>query len=364
MESLYYVMCYACHRRCKHCYDDRFRPYVREQLEAVIVQAESSFPNIIDHLPERMTFLDLDDVQADGSFAEKTGRIVLSGGESLLDGVRERVTYPVIERLMARYKGNGGIRVVLQTTGDLLNDQIVEALLERGTWMISVASVDDFHVGLEGPEKQAAFVDKLTRLFEKHGMKRSGLSSATRKWHEEEGPVFSFFGATPDAWIGKLWPRGRAWKNGLSSATLQDNFCNRWSGGLSFLNHRYSGSEVSIEPDGSVYPCCVKTKLPIGNLVDENLIEILDSLVGVPAFEAINMGHPERMGIDQGWSVARFMARSTTITPKGKRYQNLCIGCDAYFADVLGPVLDEARERRRLARANSQAVAVPQSAVV
>ena len=42
MESLYYVMSFACHRRCKHCYDDRFRLYVRGELEAVVEQAQSS----------------------------------------------------------------------------------------------------------------------------------------------------------------------------------------------------------------------------------------------------------------------------------------------------------------------------------
>ena len=176
--------------------------------------------------------------------------------------------------------------------------------------MISVASVDDFHVGLEGPAKQKAFMDKLAALFERHGMRRSGLSATTRNWHEEPGPVYSFFGATPDAWIGKLWPRGRAWQNGLSTATLDDNFCNRWSGGLNFLRHAYNGSEVSIEPDGAVYPCCIKTKLPIGSLLEDDLIDILESLAGVPAYEAITMGHPERMGLAYGWSEDDFIAQS------------------------------------------------------
>ncbi len=363
MESLYYVMCWACHRRCKHCYDERFRPYVRNALESVIAEAEANFPRIIDHLPARMTYLDTDAPLPDGGFQEKVGRIVLSGGESLLDGVRQRVTYPVIERLMARYAGQGGIRIIVQTTGDLLTDEIVDELIGRGTWMISVASVDDFHVGLEGPERQAAFVERLTRLFEAHGMKRSGLSAVTRKWNEEDGPVFSFFGATPEAWIGKLWPRGRAWRNGLSTAGPSDNFCNRWSGGLGFLEHRYSGSEVSIEPDGSVYPCCVKTKMPIGSLLEDDLLDILESLTGVPAYEAISMGHPERMGIADGWSVERFLARSTTITPKGARYQNPCIGCDAFHEAVLGPVLEQARARRAAWRAERAGAAAAAAAV-
>ena len=36
MESIYYVMAWACHRKCRHCYEDRFRPYVRDGLEAVV----------------------------------------------------------------------------------------------------------------------------------------------------------------------------------------------------------------------------------------------------------------------------------------------------------------------------------------
>ena len=239
---------------------------------------------------------------------------------------------------------------MVQTTGDILTDAIVDDLLARGVWMISVASVDDFHVGLEGPARQRAFMDRLSALFERHGMRRSGLSATTRNWHEEEGPVYSFFGATPDAWIGKLWPRGRAWQNSLSTATLEDNFCNRWSGGLNFLQHQYNGSEVSIEPDGAVYPCCIKTKRPIGSLLEDNLIDILDSLAAVPAYEAISMGRPERMGLAYGWSEEAFVARCSTTTPAGTKYDNLCIGCDRFHDEVLGPVLEAARERRRESR--------------
>jgi len=99
-----------------------------------------------------------------------------------------------------------------------------------------------------------------------------------------------------------------------------------------------------------VYPCCVKTKLPIGNLLEEPLIDILDSLVGEPAYEAISMGHPERMGIRHGWSEARFIERSATLTPQGERYRNLCIGCDRFHEEVLGPVLEAARKRREAVR--------------
>jgi MoaA/NifB/PqqE/SkfB family radical SAM enzyme len=352
MESIYYVMSWACHRRCKHCYEERFRPYLRDELAGVVAEAQANFPRVIDAFPDRMTYLDRDDPLPDGSLPEKTGRIILSGGESLLADVRTVVTYPVIERLVAKYRGRGGVKVVVQTTGDLVTPTIIGDLLERGVYMISVAGVDDFHVGMEGAEKQRAFKEKLSGLFQAAGMRPSGVSaSTTRKWHEEEGPLYSFFGATPDSWIGKIWPRGRAWENDLSKATIADNFCNRWSGGLGFLEHRYSGSEVSVEPTGDVYPCCVKTKRPIGNLLEDGLIDILDSLVGEPAFEAISMGHPERMGIAHGWSLETFLEKSRTTTPSGRPYQNLCIGCDAFHDEMLGPVLERAKQRRRRARA-------------
>jgi hypothetical protein len=269
--------------------------------------------------------------------------------------VREIVTYPVIEQLVARYAGQGGVKIVVQTTGDLVTEAIVGDLLERGVYMISVAGIDDFHVGLEGAAKQAAFKDELMRLFERAGMKPSGVSPVRREWHEEDGPLFSFFGATPDSWIGKLWPRGRAWQNDLSTATLADNFCNRWSGGLNFLQHEMSGSEVSVEPNGDLYPCCIKTKLPVGNLLEDNLIDILDSLAGEPAYQAISMGQPERMGIAAGWSAEKFIEMSRTTTPAGRPYRNLCIGCDAFHAEMLGPVLERARERRRAKRAAAAA---------
>ena len=55
MESIYYVMAWACHRRCKHCYEERFRPYVRGALDTVVAEAVRNFPRIVDHFPERMT---------------------------------------------------------------------------------------------------------------------------------------------------------------------------------------------------------------------------------------------------------------------------------------------------------------------
>ena len=56
MESIYFVLTWLCHRRCRHCYDDRFRPYARQDLENVVGQSRANVLRIIDNLPERMTY--------------------------------------------------------------------------------------------------------------------------------------------------------------------------------------------------------------------------------------------------------------------------------------------------------------------
>ena len=335
MESIYYVMCWLCHRTCEHCYERRFRPYYGEQLRTVVAEAQANFPKIVAHFPERMTYLDLADPDAQGHFREKVGRVILAGGEILLDPVREPVLYPAIDLLREKYRDQGGVKVVIQTTGDVIAARIVRELIDRGVWMISVSGMDAYHEGFEEERVRAELQARLMAMFEAEGMRYFDTVAGPWGGSPAEGPYFQFFGATPDSWIGRLWPRGRALENELSTATLADNFCNRWSGGLNFLQYRHSGSEVSVEPDGNVYPCCIKTKLPIGNLLHEKLEDLLEALAGNPAYEAISMGHPERMGIRVGWSVETFLEKSTMTLPSGRVYQNLCLGCDRFHEEVL-----------------------------
>jgi len=301
MESIYYVMTWLCHRTCAHCYEDRFRPYYGDELAAVVAESTANMPRIIDHFPEGMTFEDS---------GEKPGMIILAGGEILLEAVREPVLYEGIERIRGRYGRK--VRVIVQTTGDLLTPKIAGELKTLGVDKVSISGIDSFHAGLETVEAQQALMQKCANIL------------------EDAGHDAHFFGATPDQWIGKLWPRGRAWKNGLSTANLADNFCNQWSGGLNFLETRKKGGEVSVDPQGNVYPCCIKTRLPLGNLLEQPLEEILAGKRGNPIYEAISAGDPSRMGLEHGWSVERFLEKSRVGD-----YQNLCIGCDAFHDEVL-----------------------------
>lgn len=336
MESIYYVINHACHRKCRHCYDDRFRPYVREALENKVLESETAFENIIRNLPDTLGY-------TDDKGAHQRGRVILAGGEVLVDPVRERILYPIIDRLNEKYDGDANI--IVQTTGDLVTEDILDALLARGIWMISVAGMDDYHVGHEG-EKRLPLIDKLHAMFQARGMAEMNDDGPVRRSDAVPSAWYHMFGASEDAWIGKLWPRGRAWQNGLTTATLGDNFCNAWSGGLKFLEVGKAGSEVSIEPDGSVYPCCLKTAAPLGNLTEEKLTDMLHALAAEPALQAINKGDPAAMGEQHGWSRDDFIARSTATMPTGKACSNLCIGCDAFFSEKLKPVLERSRAER------------------
>jgi hypothetical protein len=65
------------------------------------------------------------------------------------------------------------------------------------------------------------------------------------------------------------------------------------------------------------------------------------------------------MGLADGWDEARFNEASRTTLPDGTPYQNLCIGCDSFHEQVLGPVLEAAHQARRLARGQPPLPAMP-----
>jgi Iron-sulfur cluster-binding domain len=338
MESIYYVATFLCHRTCHHCYEDRFRPYYGAELKRVVEESVENHVRIIANFPDRMTYLDLNDCELDtGRPREKVGRVILAGGEVLLEPVRERVLYSILDLLFEKYAGE--VKLVVQTTGDIVTEKIVDELLAHHVWQVSVSGIDHHHAGLETKAAQEGLVERLTRLFESRGMKFRSLSHESSRADEPGGHFFSFFGATEDSWIGPLWPRGRALQNELSTATLSENFCNRWSGALNFLQYKYQGSEVSVEPNGNVYPCCIKTRAPIGNLLTEKLEAILERHTGNPVYEALSMGHPERMGIAHGWTVEKFIEASQVKLPSGVIYQNLCLGCDRFHEEVIIPSL-------------------------
>lgn len=354
MQSLYWVLTWACHRKCAHCYDDRFRPYVRGALTDVVAEGQRAYERILANLPDDMTW-------ADASGARQPTLIVLAGGELLIDGVRQELFYPTLEAIRRRWP-DAPPRLSVQTTGDILEPQHIDEMLARGVTTIAIASIDDYHVGMKG-ERKFRFMDKIRAMMAEKGVREVSLGGGKSEKLKSPDPAarprggeptFLFFGAQEDLWIGELWPRGRAWANGLSNAGYETNFCARWSGGKNFLKMHEAGSEIAIEPDGSIYPCCLKTKAPLGSLAEERLEEILASVAALPAIQALNAGDPEGMGLETGWSREDFKARSVAMDGKGRQVANACLGCDRYFEEQLGAELKLLRLARLAKKKTAQ----------
>ncbi|MBC7493151.1 MAG: radical SAM/SPASM domain-containing protein, partial [Novosphingobium sp.] len=235
MQSIYWVLSWACHRKCPHCYDDRFRPYVRDALRAVVSEGQAAWPRVLANLPDRMRWVD-----AKGRTQPTT--LILAGGELLIDGVREELFYPVLAGIRDRW-GDDGPRISVQTTGDIMTEEHVRQMIARGVSSIAIASIDDFHVGHAGDGK-FRLMDRIRTMMARLGVREVSLGIAQderlnepKPARPETGPSFLIFGAQPDLWIGELWPRGRAWANGLVQADYETNFCARWSGAKSFLEY-------------------------------------------------------------------------------------------------------------------------------
>ena len=349
MQSIYWVLTWACHRKCKHCYDDRFRPYVRGALKEVVGEGQAAYERILANLPDDMSWLDPQ------SGTRQRTTLILAGGELLIDGVREELFYPVLRAIKARW-GERAPKISMQMTGDVLTPQILDECLALGVEGIAIASIDDFHVGMKG-EKKFRFMQDIRDLMASRGVSEVSLGGAKSKKlnmpeqaeKRPDGPTFLFFGAQEDLWIGELWPRGRAWANGLSNAGYDTNFCARWSGGKNFLHLGQAGSEVAIEPDGSIYPCCLKTKAPLGKLTEERLEDILASVAALPAIQAINKGDPEAMSGDRD----AFRTISSATDGAGRTVENMCLGCDRYFEETLGEELRLLRDARMKAKATA-----------
>jgi len=99
LESIYYVLCWACHRKCVHCYEPRFRPYIKDELQGVVKEARDASPRIIANLPDDLSYLDMSSPSETlpGGYVRRAGRIIMAGGEVLLRQGGEEVLDPALE---------------------------------------------------------------------------------------------------------------------------------------------------------------------------------------------------------------------------------------------------------------------------
>jgi len=293
MDFIYWVVSRDCNQACPHCYNNS-EPGAPGLSFSEVEQVVANLPDLaeapVDH-------------------------VMLSGGEVL---VWPELLLFTLERLYAKFGDRTELTV--QTNGDLLDEPMLHRLLDHHVTRIDVSSQDAYHKAISRKRRP-----ELEAMFKANGIE---VLKDMPGWLPvgERKRTAAFWGATQDAWIGPLWPRGRGMSNGLSRATSADKFCALWSGGRKFLDYnapRGHGNEVSIQL-ADLYPCCQMTCRPLGDLREQRLIDILDRCALEPVFQAINAGEPERMGESLGLSHAYGLERSEALG-------NHCLWCDEFF---------------------------------
>lgn len=293
MQAIYWVLSRDCNQRCPHCYNNS------EPGAAGLSLTEAT--QCLNSLPEQ------------GEIPIEC--IILSGGEVL---VWPELLFHVLVGLRDRY--DNSVTRIIQTNGDLLDEAMLDSLLEHNVVRLSVSSMDKYH-----PKSTLQRRDYLQRLFESRGMVEANDGDPDEQSfnNSERGLEYSFWGAVEGSWIGPLWPRGRAMQKKLTKATPEDRFCAKWSGAKGFLNYHDSSCEVNVQL-ADVYPCCPMTCRPIGSLLEESLLDMLDRCARHPVYRALNEGRPEAMGEYLGISEEEGFRRSTELG-------NHCLWCDEFF---------------------------------
>jgi organic radical activating enzyme len=289
-ESIYWVFTQLCNDKCDHCYNLSGPQGSRISLEDCLA--------IVKNLPD------------------SADRVILSGGEPLAE--REKL-YAILDALAEKY--NGKTQIMIQTNGDLLNEERLDTLIEKGVSRFDIASIDRYH------KHQGARLMELAELFESRGVNGDDKDPLIKRDNYLHSFPLSwgFWGATDDMWLGGNWARGRAMQKNIWKRDPNHNFCSILSGGIGFLTGGTDiPQEISIQL-WQINPCCPGTKEPMGDARKEKVADVLKRVSLSPIFQAINEGEPWKMGESFGISEIYAKARTEAL-------ENICLWCDEFFA--------------------------------
>jgi hypothetical protein len=292
IESLYWVFTQLCNDECDHCYNLSGPQGERISTEDCLA--------IIDHLPESID------------------RLILSGGEPLAD---RKKLYIILDRLREVY-GDTPTQIMLQTNGDLLNEERLDALIEKGVTRFDITSIDRYH------KKAGKHLERLKILFESRGVIGDHQEALVGKENYLNGHPLSwgYWGATEDLWLGGNWARGRALEKDIWKKDPEHNFCAIHSGARNFLGgYDDIPVEISIQL-WKINPCCPGTLYPMGDARKEKVAEVLARVADHPVFQKLNEGDPFRMGEHLG--ISEDEARDRT-----RELKNVCLYCDDFFRE-------------------------------
>ncbi|MBV6654354.1 MAG: radical SAM protein [Mameliella sp.] len=293
-ESVYWVFTQLCNDECDHCYNDS-GPYGARI-------SEEDCMKIIENLPERID------------------RIILSGGEPIAD---RKKLYRILDALKAPYTDKG-TQIMLQTNGDLLTEEILDTLIEKGVTRFDIASIDRFH------KKAGARLMELAELFDSRGINGEDKDPLVDKQNYLHGHPLSWgaWGATEDMWLGGNWARGRAIEKDIWKRDPDHNFCTILSGARNFLGgYDDIPQEICIQL-WRINPCCPGTKFPMVDARKDKVADVLERMTEHPVFKRLNEGEPWKMGEHLGVSEEAAKARTAEL-------ENICLYCDAFFNDYM-----------------------------
>lgn len=287
-QSIYWVFTQLCNDTCAHCYNDSGPKGARISTEECLA--------VVGNLPPQLD------------------RLILSGGEPLTERPK---LFAILDALKEKYRGK--TQIMLQTNGDLLTGEILDALIAHGITRIDIASMDRYHKNAGQRRGQ------LEELFRSHGMSDDNTKPLIEKetYIMTGGASYGFWGANEEMWLGGNWARGRALHNKLWLRNPEHNFCAILSGGRGFLGGTDLPQELSIQL-WRINPCCPGTATPMGDARVEKVTEVLARMSNSEIMRKINEGVPYKMGESIGVSEAHAKER-------GRVDGNICLWCDEFF---------------------------------
>ncbi len=289
IESIYWVFTQLCNDHCDHCYNSS-----GPQGERI---SEKDCLDIIENMPPSVE------------------RIILSGGEPLAE---RKKLYMILDRLKEKYGSN--TQIMVQTNGDLLNEERLDTLIAKGVTRFDIASIDRYH------KKAGGRLDELGELFKSRGVNGDETEPLVKKSNYLNHFPLSWgaWGATEDMWLGGNWARGRAFAKGLWKKDPLHNFCAVTSGAIGFLNGGENvPQEISIQL-WKINPCCPGTKDPLGDARVDKVSEVLERVQHNPVFQKLDKGDP--LGMGESLGVSREQA-----TKRCGELKNICLWCDEFF---------------------------------
>jgi hypothetical protein len=289
IESIYWVFTQLCNDQCAHCYN------LSGPKGAKISQQDCL--DIIGNLPQ------------------SAGRVILSGGEPLAE---KQKLYTILDALQAKYGDK--TQIMLQTNGDLLTEEILDILIEKGVTRFDIASIDRYHKAAGGR------LMELADLFESRNVNGEDKDPLIEKeTFLHKFPLsWGYWGATDDMWLGGNWARGRALEKDNWKRDPDHNFCGIVSGAIGFLNGGENiPQEISIQL-AAINPCCPGTKDAMGDARFERVTDVLERVSSNPIFQSLDKGDPFSMGESVGVTASHAKKRCGELG-------NVCLWCDEFF---------------------------------